>query len=864
MFDMRKFLIVFVAAGLAKNLPLYGAYPTVKDLLMHLTGTVKDEKPGELICEEALERIFTDAFCKAVKESKPAFKGLGEDKNAPEEGVCDVLKSENFAKYLLTDEFVNEFKKPPSSSFKITAFFTKKDREDCCWYDVYYKNYRGEPSSIVMSMNFKFKFDMRSSAIVKGSVCVGGIWIKYDADSIVQSPDRWFDCCNLFECLKEIYKKEEESGFKEKSKETLKRKAFCVESSSELGESLEVTFSKYPTPDTLLTKVDCSDANWDNAVRYVLTCFREWEESKDEQSPYAKSKILFKLQDNEVQINQKGIPCVEEKVIPFDDMRTLNFKQICEVLLSVDFAQQIFGTPFIASFLRESESSKSSISVNFEESVDGENIFDFRIKYLQETKGFCRVHIEFSVCYDADNGVFKQDGKGQKVRIINFSIGEFKILPLNKKEVLRSGDLKYLGTCFRERTETIERCLFSHKGRLFVRLVEDELLKVYGLEKSRWESIRNSVADVAPYEGVCITDKDHDPKRHSNVLCDCHDRLEIFRFMYDHHWISVKDWFTGGAVVLLKRGYVHKYMYKCEKSSAHNCKDIVLGGFSLVGGELLEEKELIGREWLINGDAKVGNRPFLEQPPKEEVEKFKNQKDRKLEDPKFQEGDWPLFPSSVFMVGVVQSNEKSKEGCQKDVKKDCPKERILKKISGNNTILEAKSEEEEEEDEEEEDEEWEEEEQESVWVHADEISEKTQRETPKQEQKLEECEAKKPKTNNQHKGKSKENEEKETKVPQKLSSNEETIKNNLLRINKEVESIKFQFMKKRVFSLKDTGSLIGNIRDLEEKLKALSMNIEKVNSDKKKEIFKNVFGRIQKNIENLLADIGQYCKKCRK
>jgi hypothetical protein len=51
---------------------------------------------------------------------------------------------------------------------------------------------------------------------------------------------------------------------------------------------------------------------------------------------------------------------------------------------------------------------------------------------------------------------------------------------------------------------------------------------------------------------------------------------------------------------------------------------------------------------------------------------------------------------------------------------------------------------------------------------------------------------------------------------------------------------------------------------LEEKLKALSMNIEKVNSDKKKEIFKNVFGRIQKNIENLLADIGQYCKKCRK
>ena len=44
---MRKFLIVFIAVGLAKNFTVVRSAPIVDDLLMHLTGTVKDEKNKE-------------------------------------------------------------------------------------------------------------------------------------------------------------------------------------------------------------------------------------------------------------------------------------------------------------------------------------------------------------------------------------------------------------------------------------------------------------------------------------------------------------------------------------------------------------------------------------------------------------------------------------------------------------------------------------------------------------------------------------------------------------------------------------------------------------------------------------------------
>ena len=155
----------------------------------------------------------------------------------------------------------------------------------------------------------------------------------------------------------------------------------------------------------------------------------------------------------------------------------------------------------------------------------------------------------------------------------------------------------------------------------------------------------------------------------------------------------------------------------------------------------------------------------------------------------------------------------------------------------------------------------------------DEISEKTQRETPKQEQKLEECEAK---TNNQHEVESKENEEKETKVPQILSSNEKIINNNLLKVNNVVKNIRSKFNEckiwKRVISdakytkdefLEDTG-LIVDIRNLERKLKTLSRDIKKVNSDKKKKIFEKAFGMIQEKVDKLLGDIDEYNKKRKK
>jgi len=63
--------------------------------------------------------------------------------------------------------------------------------------------------------------------------------------------------------------------------------------------------------------------------------------------------------------------------------------------------------------------------------------------------------------------------------------------------------------------------------------------------------------------------------------------------------------------------------------------------------------------------------------------------------------------------------------------------------------------------------------------------------------------------------------------------------------------------------LNDTCPLILNIQELKKELEALSMNIKKVNSDKKKR-FESAFMVTQGNINKLLADIDQYRKKCKK
>ncbi|MBR1844025.1 MAG: hypothetical protein IJ793_04115 [Opitutales bacterium] len=74
---MRKFLIVFVAAGLAKNLPLYGAYPPVKDLLMHLTGISIDEYGKRTDAEDGLTAVFQKAFKDVYENAKKSdFKNL--------------------------------------------------------------------------------------------------------------------------------------------------------------------------------------------------------------------------------------------------------------------------------------------------------------------------------------------------------------------------------------------------------------------------------------------------------------------------------------------------------------------------------------------------------------------------------------------------------------------------------------------------------------------------------------------------------------------------------------------------------------------------------------------------------------------
>ena len=57
MFGMRKFLIAFIALGLAKHFPLYGVYPPAKEVLRQLCG------------EKGLDSTFKQAFWEVWKEA---------------------------------------------------------------------------------------------------------------------------------------------------------------------------------------------------------------------------------------------------------------------------------------------------------------------------------------------------------------------------------------------------------------------------------------------------------------------------------------------------------------------------------------------------------------------------------------------------------------------------------------------------------------------------------------------------------------------------------------------------------------------------------------------------------------------------
>ena len=713
---MRKFLIVFVAAGLAKNLPLYGAYPPVKDLLMHLTGTDRDEKNGKLLCRRTLDNVFKSAFDKtarkrgvleffgeaaasrvALNESSSfkvdyrigdAFRNFSTrsewkfstrnecmeilslmDLNLRK--IYKVLLSEDFARGLLTDAFVDAL---CGSGLHCAVSVKDKgvnDGENSGTLRDFYVGYSQDCGGTYADAQFKFTCDIQSGEIKDGSVCVNRMKII----DIIKSNDWGTVCseyrlpdgmghCDLLDELRGIIDKEEEAVLEKKSEGTSKRRELRVTAQEKLPfdseESLKDTFSKYPTPEILLRDLKCSNKDWDDSFRSVSQWFRELEASGDEKSQYAESKILFKLQGKKVLINAKGIPDVPDEDIPLVEKKPCEFKQVCKVLLSVDFAEELLGDFFIRSFLKKDEGYESLIAVSFDRSVGGENVFDFCITYCQKKKDAqsCRVHIKFNVHYDADEGRFKRDEKGRKVQIAHFCIGKFGILPLNPGEILRSDDLKYLSDFLSKRRKNIEERLFSSKGKLFVSIVDEGL-------SGGWVGIRRSVMDVCPYQdwsGVRLSGQvfeDHDPTKPQggcSSVCLCKCASSVFKFMYERGWVSVKDWLTGGEVVLCKNGglpwYGKQQMKILDYVTRYYWQE-----------KINPEKILIDRERLM---------------------KLKNWKEVGLE-----KQDWPLLKSSVFMVGEAQSEKKLKESRQK--------REIFKKFSGNDTIREEAEEEEEEE-----------------------------------------------------------------------------------------------------------------------------------------------------------------------
>ena len=717
MFDIRRFLIVFITAGLAKNLPLYGTYPPVKDLLMHLTGTVKDEETGKLLYKGTLDEVFESAYNKsyeAIKWKKlpeedeqdaPSYevigwKLLGED--ATERTMIEkpssfkygikkigtvpatdvyrmlclevedlgvnkiyaVLLSEDFARGLLTDEVVDAFYGLSGSRCSVSVRDKEVENDNLGILRNFYVTYFQSCGSVGIDVNFKVTCDTESGKIKKGSVYVTHMEITdFDENTGTQigycSSNR-MGHHDLLDELRRIIDKEEEAVLRKNPKGTLKRMELCLRTTaqekSSFGseESLKDTFSKYPTPEVLMRELNCSNKDLDNGFTYVSYYLRELEASKDEKSRYAKNKILFELQGEKVSVNEKGIPDIPEKIIPSVE-RKYEFRQVCKVLLSVDFAKVLLGDSFIRSFLEKDKKYKSSISVSFRELVGGENVFEFYVTYCQKNAQSCRVRIEFNVYYDADEGRFKRDEKGSKVRITCFSIGKFEILPLNSKEVLRNDDLKYLEAYLSQRLNTIRNVLFCSKKNLFVSIL-DNLLRL----KGGWVGIRRSVAMVFPYRvrsvGRCDYYEDHEPC--DNCSCRCKSPRDIFDFMYNNeHLIDVKDWVTGGKVVLCKNGgrtWWKDEIYELGQNWTR-CSGVTIN----------LEKGLISRESLM---------------------KLKG-----WEGKGFQEEDWPLLPSSVFMVGEVQSDKESKKDCQKDVK-DRPKGGGLEKFSGNNTIQEVEPE----------------------------------------------------------------------------------------------------------------------------------------------------------------------------
>ena len=693
---MRRFLIVFITAVLAKNLPSYGTYPPVEDLLMHLTGTGKDKQTGKLFYKRTWDEVFANAYKKAREAEEWKLLGadaeectrLGEsscfkyriDYDFPEgtgrvEGILSkkdravskiykFLLSEDFARALLTDKVVDAFYGSSGSLCSLSVSSTKIP--NTFLYD-FYVTYS---LSGWISMKFKVTCDTKGN-IKDDSACVIGIKVIDAYSNIEYQSQQSMGYYGLLDELRRVLDDKEE-GFWEVDREKYpkERGFFTVEKSSfDTEESLEDTFSRYPTPDILLRDLKCSNRDWDDSFFFVSGLFRNFETSEilegenetseDKKSQYAESKILFKLQGEGMGLDSKGIPNVSDNDIP-SVKRSSEFKQVLKVLLSLDFAAKLFGDSFIRSFLeKDKEIYQSSISVSFKESVDEKNAFDFCITYMSKTEQSCRVNIQLNVCYDADDCKFIRDKKGSKVRIPRFSIGKFEVLPF-MGEVLRNDDLKYLASYLQERVETIRETLFSTGRKHFISIVSDEV--------EPWVKIRSSVEKVCPYEKYSGSRhdvyEDHCPSKCSDYACCCRSQWHIFDFMHAKRWINVKDWLTGGEVVLFRNGdgYWHgKEHYELLQK---------VKGQKLLQ-KVKEEKGVkykVIRYWQerINPERRLISRELLINPKKCSSH--------------FTEKDWPLLKSSVFMVGEMQSDKKSK--------RNRTKEKLSKEPSELNTILE--------------------------------------------------------------------------------------------------------------------------------------------------------------------------------
>ena len=229
---MRKFLIAFVVVGSVWNLPLYG-YPPAKELLKHLLGIGIDENGKRTEVEGGLTTVFQKAFNDVYEDAKKSdFKNLAlfgekllnnnsspgqvdqesgieqERKmvkfskgyfacrlfgyrdfftrdtfneavslaakryNADEEAfarVCRVLVSEDFARKILTNAFVDAFFENKDNTCSYVGVDFYRASMECFCFTVRYKQWLDYHADVL----FRFNYDVKGGCFGEGEVRVG-------------------------------------------------------------------------------------------------------------------------------------------------------------------------------------------------------------------------------------------------------------------------------------------------------------------------------------------------------------------------------------------------------------------------------------------------------------------------------------------------------------------------------------------------------------------------------------------------------------------------------------------------------------------------------------------------------------------